>query len=323
METIEVQAKPIETEIAALSEAEKWLASTAESVTDECAKYIVPKTIASEDIYQSTKKSRVDCRKAYDKYDAERKALLENIESKLAEFKSSVKDVLSPLSDLDVQYTELISAYEKQWREQRISELANVYATEAPDLVEHVDEETGEIEDAIVPFERVLKHYGYVTGRKWLGRSTKYVLILEDIKNAVHDIRENEKALDSTVDDPDILRVVKSLYFETLDYDRAKREANRLKAQQERVRALEFERKQRELEEQAKAQPKVEPKPQPTVEPSPAYNDVPHAWVMVIGSATKAQVLMVRDFLRSQGIEGGTIYSGTIDDAFRKEHFGA
>lgn len=319
-DAIEVETTTIDTELSTMSRAEQWLAATAEAVTGECAKYDVPESIGDDTELKAATDSRTAVRKAHKKYDDERKAMLRDVEDRIRQFKSEVKDVLSPLSDLDAEYKAVIDAYNDAWREQRRADLAQEYAKLAPDLVEHVDTDTGEIVEALVPFERVLERYGNETGMVWLNK-TKWVLVLMSLKNAVHDIEENEKALDSLISDPEDLESVKALYFLTLDYDRAMREADRLREQRERVRALEFERKQRELEAKKMPVTEPEPNPGPAPEPTTANVDVPHPWVLVVGLATKAQMLMVRDFMHSQGIEGGTIYSGTIDDAFRKEHF--
>lgn len=319
-DTIEVEATPIDQEISVMSKAEQWLAATAEAVTDECSKYDVPESIGDDAELKAATDSRTAVRKVHKKYDDERKAMLRDVENRIKQFKSEVKDVLSPLSDLDAEYKAVIDAYNDAWREQRKADLAQEYAKLAPDLVEHVDTDTGEIVEALVPFERVLEKYGNETGMVWLNK-TKWVLVLMSLQNAVHDIREGEKALDSLIDDPEDLESAKALYFSTLDYDRAMREAERLKEQRERVRALEFERKQRELEAKRMPVTEPEPNPEPAPEPTTANVDVPHPWVLVVGLATKAQMLATRDFMHSQGVEGGTIYSGTIDDAFRKEHF--
>ncbi len=319
-DAIEVEATTIDTELSTMSRAEQWLAATAEAVADETAKYDIPGKIRDDKELDAAKRSRTEIRKAYKRYDDERKAMLRDVEDRIKKFKSEVKDVLSPLSDLDAEYKAVIDAYNDAWREQRRADLAQEYAKLAPDLVEHVDTDTGEIVEALVPFERVLGKYGNETGMVWLNK-TKWVLVLMSLQNAVHDIREGEKALDSLISDPEDLESAKALYFSTLDYDRAVKEAERLKEQRERVRALEFERKQRELE--AKKMPVTEPEPNPEPAPTTANADVPHPWVLVVGLATKAQMLATRDFMHSQGVEGGTIYSGTIDDAFRKEHFNA
>lgn len=321
-DAIEVEATTIDTELSTISRAEQWLAATAEAVADETAKYDIPGKIRDDEELDAAKRSRTEIRKAYKRYDDERKAMLRDIEDRIKKFKSEVKDVLSPLSDLDAMYKGAIDAYNDAWQKQRRADLAQEYAKLAPDLVEHVDTDTGEIVEALVPFERVLGKYGNETGMVWLNK-TKWVLVLMSLQNAVHDIREGEKALESLIDDSGDLESAKALYFSTLDYDRAMREAERLEEQRERVRALEFERKQRELE--AKKMPAIEPEPnpEPAPEPTTANVDVPHPWVLVVGLATKAQMLATRDFMHSQGVEGGTIYSGTIDDAFRKEHFNA
>jgi len=47
--------------------------------------------------------------------------------------------------------------------------------------------------------------------------------------------------------------------------------------------------------------------------------EVPHPWVVTIPSASRTQVLALRDWLNANGLTGGKVYSGSISDAYRKE----
>ena len=318
-DAIEVEATPIETELAVITQAESWLAQTAEAVTDVCAKYEPPAVIADDDEFKAAKECRAACNNAYKKFDGERKAMLKEVEDRIKAFKAEVKDVLSPLSDLDARYKAVITEYEFAWREQRKAELADEYAKLAPDLVAHVDVDTGEIQDALVPFDRVLERYGNEKGMVWLNR-TGWTVVMASLQNAVYDIREGEKAIDALVDSEDV-EAVKALYFLTLDQDRAIAEGKRLREQRERVRQLEAERMLREAER------KQERQMRPTAQDAPEHQmyavaQDAHAWVISIPSATKPEMERVAQFMRDNGIRFDRIYAGTVTDAFRKENFG-
>lgn len=316
MEPIEVEATPIEHDLSVLTQAEAWLAQVAEAVTDVCAKNEVPDVITSDAECTLARNARAACNGAYSEYDAQRKAMLSDIEGRIKAFKDEVKDVLSPLADRDKQFKAVIDEYDEGFRRRRRAELEDEYARLAPDLVSHVDSETGEITDALVPFDRVLEKYGHERNMGWLNK-TKWPLVVMSLQNAVYDIREGEKAIDSLVD-PEDVEAVKALYFLTLDQDRAIAEGKRLREQRERVRQLEAERMLREVERRAEREPEREPVQQT----QPVRQDAAHAWVISIPSATKPEMERVAQFMRDNGIRFDRIYSGTVTDAFRKENFG-
>lgn len=319
-EPIEVEAKPIDQELDTMSKAYVWLADASERVSAHCEQHKPPKHIKDAKSYALAKDARSDCRKVREQLDGERKQMLKDVEDRLKKFKESVKDVLSPLDDLDSTYKRLLTEFEDGQRQLLIAELEDEYARLAPALVEYVNEETGEIHEALVPFDRVLEKYGYEVGRGWLNKTTGIVKAKEYLADAVHDIQQGEYAIDSLVDEED-REEAKALFFETLDQDVAIEAARQLKAKRERVRLLEYERELHKAEELEAEKQEEAPQEQPVRQNPNA--DVPHAWVISVPCATKQQMLMVADFMRSQGVEFERIYSGTLVDAFRKGVFNA
>ena len=307
-EIIDVEATPIDDELSVMTRAELWLAQASERVSERCELYRPPERIETERQRKDAMASRAACRKDVAEIDGERKAMLREVEDKLKEFKANVKDVLTPLNDIDATYKRLLDEYEDGWRAMREIELAQEYEDQAPDLVR------------LVPFSRVLARYGNERGSAWLNRSTNVERAKDLLANAVYDIAENEKAIDALVDDEERVEA-KARYFDTLDLQGTLTEARRAKEQRERVRVLEMERMERE---HAQEHPVARQEPEqvtvaqerPVAQPSP---DAPHGWVICVPSATKEQMMDVAEHMRSRGIVFDAIYSGTLEDALRKK----
>ena len=133
-EVIEVEATPIDQELSVLSRAEKWLAGAAERVAVQCEQYKPPARIESEQQRKECTAARTSVRKDLAAIDAERKAMLRDAEDALKKFKSNVKDVLNPLSDLDAEYKRLLDEYEEAWKTERVIELTEEYEKEMPEF---------------------------------------------------------------------------------------------------------------------------------------------------------------------------------------------
>lgn len=300
-EAVEVEAKPIDAELDTLTKAEKWLAGASERVSERCELYRPPEKIESEKQRKDCVEARAQCRKDAAEIDNERKAMLRTMEDALKKFKSEVKDVLSPLTDLDAEYKRLLDEYEESWRTQRQIELTEEYEGIAPDLVE------------MVPFERLMARFGNEKGKVWLNRSTNIQVAKEMIGVAIYTIADAENTIRSQVAEQDVQDTL-VFYFQTLDLQQALSRARQLREQRENIARLEAERAAREAQ-WANPQPVVEPAPQPPVE-APVVTDVPHAWVIIASSATKAQMLQLRDYARSVGIPFDCIYSGTLQEVY-------
>lgn len=318
-EVIEAEATPIENELDTISKAEEWLAGASERVAQRCELYKPPEAITNEDEFAAAKEARASCRSDYKLIDDERKSLLKDMEDRLKSFKAQVKDILSPLDDLDKQYKALEDAYMEQWREHRKDLLREHYESVAPDIAcRIIDEDTGEVHDPIIPFDKLLERYG-MGKDKWLNRIS-FEKVKGLIADAVYDIGENEKSIDSLVPFED-REEVKARYFATLDINGAMAEARRLKEQRERVKVMEAARAAQQVATEFQPELQPEPQPEPQSEQQPV-DEAPHAWVISIPSATRQQMLTVADFMRSNGIKFDRIYSGNVTDAFRKENFG-
>ena len=298
-----VEAEVIETP-ALLSGAERWLASAAERVTERCELYRPPTRIETEREYKDAKAARTQVRKDYAELDAERKAKTREIDDALKRFRSEVKDVLSPLSDIDERYKAAIDAYEEDWRVRRHIELSQEYLDLAPAI------------DGVVPFGVVLRRFGEERGHAWLNRSTNIEQAKVELADAVERIAAGDAQIDQLVPEED-REEVKAEYFATLDLQQALLKASQAKERRQRVAELE-----RFKEESRNPQAEVEENPQPEHEGSGRPRYAPpesHAWVISIPDATRDQAMMVADFMRANGIVFDAIYSGTLEDALRKK----
>ena len=235
--------------------------------------------------------------------------MLRDAEDALKKFKSNVKDVLNPLSDLDAEYKRLLDEYEEAWKTERVIELTKEYESIAPDLVE------------LVPFDHIMARFGYEKGKVWTNRSTNLIAAQQMLGEAIFTIADAERTIRESVPEEDMRDTLAS-YFNSLDLQRALSDARRLREQREQLARLEAERAAREAQfEQPAPEPMPEPTPQPVAQPMPSpMTDVPHPWVIVASSATKAQMLQLRDYARSVGIPFDCIYSGTLDEVYGRLH---
>jgi len=297
-----VDAELIDDELGTLSKAEKWLAKASERVAERSELYKPPKRIESEKQRKDAVEARTQVRKDHAEIDNERKAILRDVEDALKSFKSNVKDVLSPLSDLDKEYKRLLDEYEEEWRTNRAIELTEEYEGIAPDLVE------------LVPFERLNQKFGTTSGKVWLNRSTNIQAAKEMLGVAIYTIADAERTIREQVPEEDVQDTLLS-YFQTLDLQQALSWARRLREQRENLARLEAERAAREAQW---AEPRPAPEASAPATPSQPTPDAPHAWVISIPLATKEQMLTVADFMRSQGIEFDRIFAGDVPTAYGK-----
>lgn len=254
---MDVDARVIDTDIAALSASEEWLAQASERAALIAEQYR-PHEIADDADYKESKTARADARRAIAAIDQERKSMTATIEKAVRDFKAGAKLALEPLSTIDAQYKEALTAYESAWKTQREIELHMEYGAVAPDLVN------------LVPFELVLKRYGSERGKAWVNRSTNIEAAKDMLADAVISISEAEEAIDEMAQDESYRSEVKAQYFRTLDLQGAMAEAKRTREQQERVRKLEEERIEREREFKAQVAQAVEQAPIEEPIPSPA-----------------------------------------------------
>lgn len=309
---MDVEATPIESELGTLSKAELWLAGAAERVTERCELYRPPEKIDSEQERKDAIKNRASCRKDIAAIDAERKALLRDMEDALKQFKDEVKDVLQPLTEIDEEYKAKLDAYEESWKVRRHIELSQEYGALAPALM------------VLVPFEKVLSKFGQESGKVWLNRSTNIVAVKNALADAIDTIADGESTIERLVPECD-REETKALYFKTLDLQEALRAASELREQRERVRELErmrseqeaaYDNPQPEVEEAEQPaydnpQPEVEGYEEPAVQPA----EPSRPFVVVIPSATTEQMRDLAAILGQRGLSGN-IYAGTIEQVY-------
>lgn len=232
-ETTKVDAEIIEEGISPLSKAEQWLAGARDRVSELAAQYRVPEEIADERAYKDAKASRAAVRKDAAELDSERKRMTREMDDALKRFRTDVKGVLEPLTELDAAYRAALDEYEARWGAQRRAELQEAYDEYAPDLV------------PLVPLDRLVTRYGSERGKGWLMRSTNVEAAKAGLRGAIDGVAAGEQTLEAAVD-PDDLEGAKADYFATLDLGRAIADAQARAAQRERVRRLEEERRARE-----------------------------------------------------------------------------
>lgn len=306
-DVINVDAKTIDQEVTVLSKSEKWLADAAERVSACCEQYKPPERIESDKQRKECVESRTSVRKDAAIIDNEREAMLRDAEDALKRFKSNVKDVLTPLTDLDAEYKRLLDEYEEQWRTQRVIELTEEYEGIAPDLVE------------LVPFDRLMARFGSDKGKVWTNRSVNIVAAKEMVGNAVMTIADAEQTIREQVPDEDVQDTLLA-YFQSLDLQRALSDARHKREQRENLARLEAERAEREAQwaamnaEQASVAEDAVPE-RPSAVP---VQDVVHPYVFVSSGATKAQVLRFRDLAREAGIPIDCAYVGTLQEVYER-----
>lgn len=303
-DVINVDAETIDQEVTVLSKSEKWLADAAERVSACCEQYKPPERIESDKQRKECVESRASVRKDAAIIDNERKAMLRDAEDALKRFKSNVKDVLTPLTDLDAEYKRLLDEYEEQWRTQRVIELTEEYEGIAPDLVE------------LVPFDRLMTRYGSDKGKVWTNRSVNIVAAKEMVGEAVMTIADAEQTIREQVPDEDVQDTLLA-YFQSLDLQRALSDARHKREQRENLARLEAERSAREAQWAGPAPHQVPDAPTNAHAAEPVRNAV-HPYVFVSSGATKAQVLRFRDLAREAGIPIDCAYVGTLQEVYER-----
>lgn len=299
-EPIEVEATPIEGTdegLSPLARSERWLADARGRVGELAAQYRVPDEITCDRDYRDAKAARASVRKDAAALDAERKAMTRALEDALKGFRSEVKGVLEPLTDLDEAYRAALGAYEEQWRQQRRLELLEAYEEYAPDLM------------PLVPLDRLIERWGSERGRAWLNRSTNVVAAQDDLRAAIERVAADEQALQGAVD-PEDLEAAKAELFHTLDLGAAMRAARERAAQRERVRDLEQKREERRAEEPAPS-PLLQDMAERAGQPDPG--EVPPFIMCCYGSRADADAF--RRWCETRGIKatvrptGGAVYT--------------
>lgn len=234
-EVQEVEAVTIETDMSPLAKSERWLAEARGRVAELAAQYRPPETIEGEREYKDAKAARSSVRKDAQELDGERKRMTRAMDDALKQFRSDVKDVLTPLTDLDVAYKRALDDYEERWGMERRAALQEAYDEYAPDLV------------PLVPLDRLVTRYGNERGKGWLMRSTNVEAAKAALRAAIDDVAACEATVADSVD-PEDAEGAKADFFASLDVGAAIQRAHARAEQRERVRRLEEERRAREAE---------------------------------------------------------------------------
>lgn len=231
-----VDAEVIESDLSPLAASELWLADARERVAELAAQYRVPDEIVTDREYKDAKQSRTSVRKDAAAIDAERKATTRAMDDALRAFRDGVKDVLEPLTELDVAYKAALDAYDERWGQERRQALQDAYDEYAPDLV------------PLVPLDRLIAKFGSDRGKGWLMRSVNVEAAKAGLRGSVDAIAAGERTVEGAVA-PEDAEGAKADYFSTLDVGQAIQAAQARAEQRERVRRLEEERREREEEQ--------------------------------------------------------------------------
>lgn len=231
-----VDATTIDADISPLSKAETWLAQARGRVAQLAEQYRVPDELADERAYKDAKASRASVRKDAKELDDERKRMTREMDDALKKFRTDVKGVLEPLTEIDVAYKRALDDYEERWGQERRAALQEAYDDYAPDLV------------PLVPLDRIIARYGSESGKGWLNRSTNVEAAKAGLRGAIDGIALGERTVEGAVD-PEDAEGAKADFFSSLDVGSAIQAAQARAEQRERVRRLEEERRQREEEQ--------------------------------------------------------------------------
>lgn len=261
----EVDAKVVDNDVQILGEAGRWLAETAQTVAAKVTQYEVY-PIETYEQYKQAKKDRAAVRRDKAELDAQRMSMTRTVEDAIKQFKSDVKNVLDPLVTIDEGIKGELDAFEEMERQRKRAELQQAFEDAAPDIAIPMSDDR-----PLVSLDKVIEVFGQGTlGKKWMLFSTPEAVAEEQLMAALALIADGERTIDETVQEED-RAAVKAAYFSTLDIQAALTEARNIKAQRERLAALEAERKARE--EEAEGQEETHPIEQE--EPQPVEHEKP------------------------------------------------
>ena len=235
-EAREVRAEVIDTPTI-MPGVDRWLAKQREKV-DGISKEYVPHAITSADDYKSSKRARTSARKEIKAVEDERRAKLGAIKDAVASIEGEVRDLLTPLKDIDSEYKAALDEWERLAVESRTQSVAAWYAEGFGDVA------------ALVTWDTLWARYS--EAGKWGLYGTNEVAIEQGVEEAVKGIQADlDTIARSPFDDAD-RKTVMAEYLRTLDLSAALRDAEA--ARQRRERMARVERERREREEMARAE---------------------------------------------------------------------
>lgn len=142
------------------------------------------------------KKARAELNKAADKLNSERLNLEREFMKPFNEFKDVVKQTTNLINDASNRLDRIVKAKELEEKELRKYDLKQLWDSKCD----------------FIPFEKVLNP-------KWLNKTAKIDDISCQMKNMLHTINLNIKALEDNATDEEVV-IDKAFYLECLDYNR-------------------------------------------------------------------------------------------------------
>ena len=235
-EAREVRAEVIDTPTI-MPGVDRWLAKQREKV-DGISKEYVPHAITSADDYKSSKRARTSARKEIKAVEDERRAKLGAIKDAVASIEGEVRDLLTPLKDIDSEYKAALDGWERLVVESRTEAVRAWYEDTQGDVA------------SLVPFDTLWARYS--EAGKWGLFGTNEVAIQEGVGKAVAGIeRDLDTIRRAPYEDAD-REALMAEYLRTLDLSAALRDAE--EARQRRERMAQVEQERREREETARAE---------------------------------------------------------------------
>ena len=286
---------------------DRWLAKQREKV-DGISKEYVPHAITSADDYKSSKRARTSARKEIKAVEDERRAKLGAIKDAVASIEGEVRDLLTPLKDIDSEYKAALDEWERLAVESRTQSVAAWYAEGFGDVA------------ALVTLDTLWARYS--EAGKWGLYGTNEVAIEQGVEEAVKGIQADlDTIARSPFDDAD-RKTVMAEYLRTLDLAAALRDAEDARQRRERMAAVERDRAERESQvmgQRPATTPTIDTRSTMTPEQvaellhaTPVTSDEPRAtfaFIMpaqTVGGFSKAQVGEIVGFFRRFGFHGST-----------------
>lgn len=234
-EVIEAEATPIEAP-AVLGEAKRWLAEQRERLEARRGDFRAHEIASAED-YRDSKRQRTALRALIKDVEGGRRSMTRSIDEALARFRDRTKGVLEDLTEEEAAYKREISAWEQRVVQDRLTELAQRYADEFPDLV------------AQVPFSRLAERFS--AAGKWANYGTGTERAWRSVEEAAQTIAGEVETLRAQEATDDERSELLADYFSGLDMAVSLRRAVERREHREAVRRAEEERRAWEAEQRA------------------------------------------------------------------------
>lgn len=229
----------------------------------------------SETNIGDAKKDKADLNAAAKKLNDERLALERKWMTPFEDFKAAVTETVTAIKQASSQIDAVVKEVEQREKDEKKAKIAAMFDKAGCQLF---------------TLDQIFKP-------EWLNKGTKEKDIEASIVLAIDKVK-SELAILDRIDEPE----AKSYYLSTLNLDRALAEADRIKANRERLAKVEVEN----------SNPLVQPEPATEVEPAPivvnfnaplnqASEEIHERRLLVRG--TKAQLIALGEYMTSAGID--------------------